>query len=305
MLKRVSLTVALALLSVSRVAAVAPDPPQSLTATVNGRRLTLTWLPASTGGAATSYLLEAALSPGGPAIATDTVVGNLGAVYNTVVDGTFYVRVRGVNVDGTSGPSNEVVVVLPSTGCSAPPNAPTNLTSSVVGTIVTLNWNPPVEVCPGTGYLVQAGLAPGFTDVVINHGPTTTFIANAPVGTYYVRVVAVNNFGVGVPSNEVEVVVTTEPPNLVGRWSGTSNYFNAPFTFDLTQNGSQIGGRYSDQHDQGFVAGLVNTGSVTLDVNFGDTGIRFEGSIEDANRIRGRIRGSVIGGPYNFEMTRQ
>ena len=94
------------------------------------------------------------------------------------------------------------------------------------------------------------------------------------------------------------------PPNLAGHWSGTSNYFNAPFTFDLTQNGSSISGTYADQRDRGFVAGTVNIGSVILDVNFGDTGIRFEGSIENANTIRGIIRGSVIGGPYPFEMTR-
>jgi hypothetical protein len=41
-----------------------------------------------------------------------------------------------------------------------------------------------------------------------------------------------------------------------------------------------------------------------IDVNFGDTGIRFEGSIETPDRIRGIIRGSVIGGTYPFVMTR-
>jgi hypothetical protein len=92
--------------------------------------------------------------------------------------------------------------------------------------------------------------------------------------------------------------------NLTGRWFGTSTYFNAPFTFDLTQNGNQVSGIYRDQHDVGGVAGIVNIGSVIIDVNFGDTGIRFEGSIEGPDRIRGVIRGSVIGGVFPFVMTR-
>jgi hypothetical protein len=222
-----------------------------------------------------------------------------------VPNAIYYVRVRAVNADGSSAPSNEVIVVVPGGGgCTTPPSAPSNLTSSLFGLLVTLNWTA-AGGCPATGYIVQAGSAPGASDVaIINLGASTTLSASAPPGTYYVRVVAVNGFGASVASNEIVVSVTATPPNLAGQWSGTSNYFNAPFTFDLTQTGNHIGGRYRDQHDQGFVAGIVNIGSVILDVNFGDTGIRFEGSIEDPNRIRGIIRGSVIGGPYTFEMNR-
>jgi predicted phage tail protein len=302
---RLSLTIVLALLPVAMVSAVAPNPPQSLAAAVNGNAVTLSWVASSTGGVPSSYVVEASLSPNGPIIAAFPVANTMLVVSN-VPNGIYYVHVRAVNADGSSAASNEVIVVVPSGGsCTSPPNAPTNLTSTVFGTFVTLNWTAPGGACAATGYAVQVGSAPGLSDIaVINLGATTTLSATAPPGTYYVRVVALNGFGGSVASNEIVVTVTTAPPNLVGRWSGTSNYFNAPFTFDLTQNGNQISGRYSDQHDQGFVAGIVNIGSVILDVNFGDTGIRFEGSIENANRIRGIIRGSVIGGPYTFEMTR-
>jgi hypothetical protein len=189
--------------------------------------------------------------------------------------------------------------------CSSPPSAPTGLSSTVFGTFVTLNWTAPAIGCAATAYSVQAGSAPALSDLaVINTGNVTTLTASAPPGTYYVRVLALNGFGGSIASNEVVITVTTAPPNVAGQWSGTSSYFNAPFTFNLTQSGNQVGGTYRDQHDFGFVAGVVNIGSVILDVNFGDTGIRFEGSIENSTTIRGIIRGSVIGGPYPFVMTR-
>jgi hypothetical protein len=305
MTTRPLLTIALALCATAFVAAAAPDPPQNLVAAVNGSTVTLTWVAPATGSVPSSYVVEASLSPGGPVIASfplaDTVL-----VVTSVPNGVYYARVRAVNADGSSTPSNEVIVVVPGGGaCTSPPNAPSNLTSTVFGTFVTLNWSAPAGGCAATGYAVQAGSAPGLTDIaVINAGAATTLSASAPPGTYHVRVIALNGFGGSAASNEIVVTVTTTPPNLAGVWSGTSNYFNAPFTFNLTQSGSQISGSYSDQHDRGFVSGVVNIGSVILDVYFGDTGIRFEGSIENANRIRGIIRGSVIGGPYTFVMTR-
>ena len=305
MQNRLSLALLFALLSAPVVIAAAPDAPQSLAAVVNGNTVTLTWVTASTGGVPSSYVVEASLSPGGPIIAAFPLV-NTALVVDSVPNGVYYARVRAVNADGSSPPSNEVIVVVPGGGaCTSPPNAPTNLTSSVFGQTVTLNWSASAAGCPASGFAVQAGSAPGLSDIaVINLGATTTLSASAPPGNYYVRVVAINGFGGSTASNEILVTVTTAPPNLAGVWSGTSNYFNAPFTFTLTQNGNQIGGTYQDQHDFGFVAGTVNIGSVILDVNFGDTGIRYEGSIETANRIRGTVRGSVIGGPYTFVMTR-
>jgi hypothetical protein len=305
MKNRVLLALVFALLSVSNGIAAAPGPPQSLAAAVNGNTVTLTWTAPATGGVPASYVVEASLSPGGPSIAAFALV-NTTLVVNSVPNGVYYARVRAVNTDGSSPPSNEVIVVVPGGGaCSTPPDAPTNLTSSVFGQMVTLTWSAPAAGCPATGFAVQAGSAPGLSDLaVINVGATTTLSATAPPGNYYVRVVALNGLGGSTPSNEILVTVTTAPPNLAGVWSGTSNYFNAPFTFTLTQNGNQISGTYRDQHDFGFVSGVVNIGSVILDVYFGDTGIRYEGSIENANRIRGIVRGSVIGGPYTFVMTR-
>ena len=304
MRNRFWLTIVLALGLSSLLGAVAPQAPQRFVANVNGNTVTLTWSAPATGGAPSTYIVEASVSPGGAAIAAFSVATTSLAV-TSVPNGVYYVRVRAVNADGTSAPSNEVTVVVPAATCFAPPDAPVNLAAAVFGQLVTLDWTAPAGVCAATAYAIQVGSAPGATNLaVINVGATTTFSASAPAGVYYARVVAMNVFGISTASNEVVITVTNNPPNVAGQWTGTSNYFNAPFTFDLTQSGSQIGGRYVDRNDQGFVSGVVNGTSVVLDVNFGDTGIRFEGTIQNANRIRGTIRGGVIGGTYNFEMTR-
>jgi hypothetical protein len=91
------------------VAAIAPRPPQNLTATVNGNTVTLAWQNPSTGGVATTFVVEAALSPSGAVIASLPVVGTQ-VVVPAVPNGVYYVRVRGINSDGTGEASNEVVV---------------------------------------------------------------------------------------------------------------------------------------------------------------------------------------------------
>lgn len=93
---------------------------------------------------------------------------------------------------------------------------------------------------------------------------------------------------------------------LSGFWDGTSTYFNAPFTMDIYMRENRILGRYADRHDIGYIGGTyAGGGAVVIDVNFGDTGIRFTGTFAGADRIRGTIMGTVIGGVYPFEMTRR
>lgn len=93
--------------------------------------------------------------------------------------------------------------------------------------------------------------------------------------------------------------------DLTGVWTGTSNYFNAPFTMDLRQTGTIVSGSYQDRHDRGSVAGEVApSGQLTLDVNFGDAGIRFSGAFDTANRVKGTFRVSVVSGTFTFEMLR-
>lgn len=96
-----------------------------------------------------------------------------------------------------------------------------------------------------------------------------------------------------------------EPNSLTGTWSGTSTYINAPFTMTLRQEGATVSGQYRDQKDTGAVSGSVASSAVTLDVNFGDTGIRLTGTFASSTRVSGEILVPALGGRvFTFEMVR-
>jgi hypothetical protein len=191
----------------------APEPPGNFSATANGNTVTLSWTapPASSGGPVTSYRLEAGFSPG----AADAAVFEFGAtvtalVFNGIPNGTYYVRVRAVNAAGVSGPSTEVALVVCGVGCTPSPQAVTNLTFQVSGSDVLLLWSAPSSGPAPTGYVIEAGTAPGLSNLGrLPTGSNSPFalVQGVPAGTYYVRVRAANGASLGPPSNEVVVVV--------------------------------------------------------------------------------------------------
>lgn len=214
---RLALTLMVVLSLTSIIGAVAPGAPQALLVSVSGNTVTLTWTAPSTGGVPTGYFVVASLSPSGAPIAS-LPVSDTQLVVTGVPNGVYYVHVRAVNIDGTSGPSNEVIAVVPSGpgGCTSPPNAPTNFSANVQGNLVTLAWASPVGGCAATAYAVQAGSAPGLSDLaILNVGAATTLSVSAPTGTYYVRIVALNAFGGSVPSLEIIVNVGTVQGNRI------------------------------------------------------------------------------------------
>ena len=180
-----------------------PLNPTGLGVTWNGTVATFTWqAPVSDDPRVipATYLLEAGSRSG----IADLAHINVGAGRSYSVDvppGTFYVRVRGVNALGTSGPSNEVVV----SGRGAP-NRPGTPSASGTGGSVTLRWSPPSRGTAATGYVLEAGSAPGLSNLAtLNVGNVTAFTTAVAPGTYYVRVRAVNARGASPPSNEVVV----------------------------------------------------------------------------------------------------
>jgi hypothetical protein len=287
------------------VHAAAPGPPNGVAAVISGNTVSVTWQIPSTGSPPLGYLVEAALSPGGSTIAAFLVIEPT-LVLSAVPDGVYYLRVRAGNAEGLSAPSTEVVVSVPGgTTCPSPPPPPSGLSASVAGTVVTLTWGSASTGCAATGYIVQAGSAPGLSDLaVFTVGGATSLSVSAPPGTYFVRVVATNAFGGSVGSDEVIVNVGEPAIDLTGVWSGESDYINAPFEFRITQRGLIVSGGYQDQKDFGGVAGQITGDEILLDVNFGDTGIRFYGTIETTALIRGTIWVPVLGRTFTFVMTR-
>jgi hypothetical protein len=180
-----------------------PLSPSGLSSTWVGTSAQLSWAP-PTGGDGnqrpSAYIIEAGTASG----ASNIAVINVGAATSFLTDvpaGSYHVRVRGVNAIGVSDPSNEIVLQ------GRPvPGTVRNLSASGTGSAVNLRWSAPSSGGPVAGYIVEAGSAPGLSNLAsLPVGAVTTFETNAPPGTYYVRVRAVNARGVGAASNEIIV----------------------------------------------------------------------------------------------------
>jgi titin len=177
--------------------------PSSLAVNWTGTTATLSWAPPAADGvdeAATSYVIEAGTSPGASNVGSVNV-GNTTTYQANVPAGTYYVRVRALNAVGESDPSDDVEVRAPGA-----PHAPTELVSSGTSGEVSLSWSAPRGGPPPAGYVIEAGSAPGLTDLAsLSVGNVTSFTTTAPPGLYYVRVRAANDRGSSAPSNEVVV----------------------------------------------------------------------------------------------------
>lgn len=207
----VGIALSVAVWSSSLVAA--PSAPTGLVASVTGSVVTLNWTPPP-GTVVTGYRLEAGLAPGA-SNAANLVIGSTASYTATGVPaGTYFVRVRAIAADGESLPSNEATVVVggSNAGCPGVPNAPAAVTAAVDGSLVTLSWAPSAG-CPPTNYILQAGSAPGASDIaVVGVGAALGFSATAPNGTYFVRLVASNAYGASAPSIEVRLDVGASAP---------------------------------------------------------------------------------------------
>ena len=186
--------------------AAAPGPPVLLTPVVAGTVVTLSWNAPAAGDPPSSYVLMAGSTSGSSNVAVFDTLSSATSFAAPVPNGTYFVRVASRNPCGESAPSNEMSFTIG----TAAPGAPSSLAAAVgAGGSVTLNWAAPVTGGAPTGYVIEAGSAPGLSNVAV--APTgstaTTFGAVAPTGTYFVRVRAVNAGGASGASNEVVVIV--------------------------------------------------------------------------------------------------
>jgi hypothetical protein len=177
--------------------------PTGFTVTWSGTVATLTWTAPSADTAEdvpANYVLEAGTAPG----RSDTAVVQVGNVTSFSADvsyGTYFVRVRAENAYGDSDPTEDLEVRAPGS-----PQAPTALRDYGSGAVVDLRWTRSGGGWAPTGYVIEAGSAPGLSDIVtLPVGNLTRFVTNAPPGVYYVRVRAINARGPSGPSNEIVV----------------------------------------------------------------------------------------------------
>lgn len=138
-----------------------------------------------------------------------------GRVYSFTGGGTVYgspfsATLTGLR-EGSSGPADvsdvapEVKSLCGALRVASQPGAPRRLRASVAGHTVSFAWE---NVGGASQFTLEAGVAPGRTDVSIALGPDSQWsLAGVPSGTYYVRVRGANTFGRGAASQEIQVVV--------------------------------------------------------------------------------------------------
>jgi hypothetical protein len=191
---------------------IRPGAPSTFVGTVNGRTISLGWLPPSTGGNVRQYRIQTGSAPGQSDLA-NIGTGTTSTVFSIsgVPDGEYWVRVRGENEIGVGPASNELHLVV-STGtqrpCTVPPTTPSEVHFSIRDSAITLTWAP--SAGSPTSYVVEAGSRSGGTDIVVTDlGRTdTSFVApNVPRGTYFVRLRARNACGTSEPSSDMVIVV--------------------------------------------------------------------------------------------------
>ncbi|MDH4063743.1 MAG: M12 family metallo-peptidase [Acidobacteriota bacterium] len=180
-----------------------PGPPENVMASALAGVITLSWSPPSSGGAVTSYVVQAGSAPG----AADFFNANVGPgtmVSGAVAPGTYYLRVLSQGPGGTSPPSSEATVVVGS-ACTVP--AAPVLTGGQTGGVITISWNTPAGG-PVTDYIVRAGSSSGGLDVYnASVGLTNSVSAAVANGDYFIRVAANTACGTSADSNEVPVMV--------------------------------------------------------------------------------------------------
>ena len=177
--------------------------PTGFTVSFTGTTATVSWTAPAADSAEdvpTDYVLEAGTARG----RSDTAsvrVGNVTSFSADVSYGTYYVRVRAENAFGESDPTEDLEVRAP-----GGPQTPTGLVDRGSGAVVDLRWNASAGGYAATGYVIEAGSAPGLSDLAtLAVGSVTRFVTTPPPGVYYVRVRAINRRGPSGPSNEIVV----------------------------------------------------------------------------------------------------
>jgi hypothetical protein len=90
-----------------------PGAPRALTGTTGPGSAALNWNPPVTGSKVDDYILEAGFGPGA-AVFVVPLPGNLpGVAFSGVPRGTYFVRIKARNEQGTSPASNEITLTVP------------------------------------------------------------------------------------------------------------------------------------------------------------------------------------------------
>jgi hypothetical protein len=186
----------------------APRGPFGVRADVNGTTVTLSWeLPPGT-----NIFLEVFIRQGPRLFAG--WVGAVSSVTGTLPPGTYSFTISTDGLSRLAGADFTVEGGSP----GVPPGVPAMPIVTLSGQFVTLNWAAPVSGGAVIDYQLEAGSAPGASNIAIVRTVAPTLSATAPPGIYYVRVRARNAAGLGPASPEVVIDVTGGAPAPSSPW---------------------------------------------------------------------------------------
>ncbi len=227
------------------------DKPTQVTvvrASAVNNTVTVSWSPAQTAQAVTSYTVHASTVPAGVVVPDQTVLPALGGTFppNFLVipglpNGAYAFRVIANNAQGNNGlsPTTSNTVTLPTIPT---PLIPTNIVATAGDTVAFVNFvAPPNAASQGiTGYQITSRPAGGVSPVLAATATTGTVTGLTDGTTYTFTVHAINGGGIGMESTPSNAVTPTAQPSVTVKLTGpiaeTTVPVQATFTATLTNN---------------------------------------------------------------------
>ena len=203
--------------------AVPPTAPTSLTATVNGQQITLSWI--DNADNETSLQLERSLTSGSGFTLLTTLASNSVSYTDAGLNGDtqYFYRIRAANSGGYSSYSNEAYAITP----PSPPIAPTALSANASSTSqINLNW---IDASSNeTGFEIERLDSAGFVLISTTSYNTTNFSdGGLKENTQYTyRVRSINTAGGSAYSASASATTFPLPPTAPDSLNSVAASFN-------------------------------------------------------------------------------
>ena len=189
-----------------------PRAPTTPEVSVNGSSVHVRWSRSPMGSAPEGYVIEGGSAPGRQDLANfSTGSSDTDYAADGLAAGTYFLRMRSANAHGVSQASDEFAFTVGAATCTAPPLPPLDVTTAVVGNDVTLSWRESPESIV-TRYVLRAGDVSGASNLATRDvGLVTSVTVGAPSGAFFLTLIAVNDCGTSVASEETVAVVGGAP----------------------------------------------------------------------------------------------
>ncbi|WP_198411682.1 MULTISPECIES: LamG-like jellyroll fold domain-containing protein [Cryobacterium] len=208
----------------------APSAPGDLRSTVSGGSVTLAWTPSTDNVGVTGYSVHRGSASGFVSGASNKIADVTDATFvdSGLADGTYYYVVVAYDARGNASPASTTVSATIATPDAVAPSVPTDLTTSVSGSSVSLAWTASTDNVAVTGYTVHRGSSAAFVaDASSKIAETSSASYPDPglaAGTYFYKVMARDAAGnLSAASGAAQATVEAAPVQPVIVTAGASD----------------------------------------------------------------------------------